>query len=152
MFGRRLKKNYKLILKSVTCVNYLEASQVALVVKNLPANAGDISDVSSIPGLGRSPENGIPLQYPCLGNPMDRGAWQVTVHNVTESDMTKHVPTLINYLGLPNGSAGKESTCNAGELVFVFEYFTTPKLNALKQPSLFVHDTGDWQHGRAQLA
>jgi hypothetical protein len=49
-------------------------------------------------------------------------------------------------------SAGKESTCSAGELVFVFEYFTTPKLNALKQPSLFVHDTGDWQHGRAQLA
>ena len=47
------------------------ASQVALVVKNLPANAGDITDVSLIPGLGRSPEgvHGIPLKYSCLENP-----------------------------------------------------------------------------------
>ena len=67
---------------------------------------------------------------------MDRGAWQVTVNMVTESDMTEHAPTLINYLGLPDGSAGKESTCNARELVFVSDYFTTQKLNALKQPSL----------------
>ena len=57
------------------------ASRVALVVKrkekkNLPANAGDVSDVGSIPGLGRSPGegNGNPLQYTCLGNPMDRKA------------------------------------------------------------------------------
>ena len=48
------------------------ASQVELVVKNLPANAGDIRDEGSIPGLGRSPGN--PLQYSCLENPMDRGA------------------------------------------------------------------------------
>ena len=106
------------------------------MVKSPPADAGDLRDVSSIPGLGRSPGNGIPLQYPCLGNPMDRGAWQVTVNMVTESDMTEHAPTLINYLGLPDGSAGKESTCNARELVFVSDYFTTQKLNALKQPSL----------------
>ena len=46
------------------------ASQVALVVKNLPANAGDLRNVGSIPGLGRSPEGG----YSCLENPMDRGA------------------------------------------------------------------------------
>ena len=47
-----------------------EASQVALVVKNLPANAGDAGDTGSIPGLGRSPKggNGNPLQYSCLGN------------------------------------------------------------------------------------
>ena len=53
------------------------ASQVALVVKN-PANAGDIRDMSSIPGLGRSPGggHGNPLQYSCLENPMARGAWQ----------------------------------------------------------------------------
>ena len=52
-------------------------------VKNLPANAGD---VSSIPGLGRSPGdgNGKPLQYPCLGNPMDRRAWQAVVYRVTK--------------------------------------------------------------------
>ena len=47
------------------------------VVKNLPANAGDARDVGSISGLGRSPGGGNdnPLQYSCLGNPMDRGAW-----------------------------------------------------------------------------
>ena len=54
----------------------LWASQAALVVKNLPANAGDLRNEGSIPGLGRSPGggNGNPLQYPCLGNHVDRGA------------------------------------------------------------------------------
>ena len=58
--------------------NKPKASQVALVVKNPPANAGDKRDVNSIPGLGRSPEggHGNPLQFSCLENPMDRGAWQ----------------------------------------------------------------------------
>ena len=53
-------------------LSLLRASQVALVVKNLPANAGDIRDVGSIPGSGRSPgeEHGNPLQYACLENPM----------------------------------------------------------------------------------
>ena len=53
------------------------ASQVVLVVKNLPANAGDIKDMGSILGLGRSPGegNGNPLQYSCLENPKDREAW-----------------------------------------------------------------------------
>ena len=57
------------------------ASQVALVVKNLPANAGDVRDESSILGLGRSPRegNGNPLQYSCVENPMDKGAWRATV-------------------------------------------------------------------------
>ena len=52
------------------------ASEVALVVKNLPANAGDERDASLIPGSGRSPEggNGNPLQYSCLENPVVRGA------------------------------------------------------------------------------
>ena len=54
------------------------ASQVVLVVKNLPANAGDIRDTGSIPASGRFPggRHGNPLQYYCLENPMDRGAWQ----------------------------------------------------------------------------
>ena len=56
------------------------------MVKNLSANAGDSG---SIPNLGRSPGggNGHPLEYSCLEKPMDRGAWQATVHGVTESDM-----------------------------------------------------------------
>ena len=60
------------------------ASQWALVVKNTPTSAGDIRGVGSIPGLGRSPGegNGNPLQYSCLRNPMDRGAWWVTVHEL----------------------------------------------------------------------
>ena len=63
------------------------ASQVALVVKNPSANAGDVRDKSSIPGLGKSPGegNGNPLQYSCVENPMDRGAWRATVHRVAKS-------------------------------------------------------------------
>ena len=63
------------------------ASQLALVVKNPSANAGDTGDSGSIPGSGRSPGkgNGIPLQYSCLDNPMDRGAWWATVDRVAKS-------------------------------------------------------------------
>jgi len=52
--------------------------------KNPPANEGDVRDVGSIPGWRRSPQggNGNPLQYPCLENPMDRGAWRAEVHGV----------------------------------------------------------------------
>ena len=61
--------------------------QVSLVVKNLPANAGELRDAGSIPGLGRSPRggNGNPLQYSGLENPTDRGAWQAIVHGVEKS-------------------------------------------------------------------
>ena len=57
------------------------------MVKNPHANAGDIRNVGSIPGLGRSlgGGHGNPLQYPCLENPMDREAWRGTVHEVTKS-------------------------------------------------------------------
>ena len=63
------------------------ASQVALVVKNLSANAGEKGEVNLIPGWGRSPGggHGSPLQYSCLENPMDRGAWWATVRRVTKS-------------------------------------------------------------------
>ena len=62
------------------------ASQVVLVVKNLPVNTGDVSDVGLISGLGRSPGegNGNPLQYSCLENPMDRGDWQATVQGIAK--------------------------------------------------------------------
>ena len=61
------------------------------MVKNLLANAGDIRDSGLISGLGRFPGegHGKPLQYSCLENLMDRGAWQATVHKVTESDTTE---------------------------------------------------------------
>ena len=60
---------------------------VALVVKSLSANAGDIRDTDLIPASGRSPGEGRgkPLQYSCLENPMDRGAWWALVHRVAKS-------------------------------------------------------------------
>ena len=66
------------------------------VVKKLPANTGDAGDTGSIPGSGRSPGggNGNPLQYSCLENSMDRGAWWATVHEVIkESDTTEQLST-----------------------------------------------------------
>ena len=63
------------------------ASYMSQEVKNLPANAGDIRDVDSIPGLGRSPGGGYgnPLQYSCLENPMDRRPWWAKIHRVAKN-------------------------------------------------------------------
>ena len=63
--------------------------QVSLVVKNLLANAGNVRDMGSIPGSERSPEGGHsnPLQYSCLENPTDRGAWRATVHRINKSQI-----------------------------------------------------------------
>ena len=62
------------------------------MIKNPPANAGDIRDLGSVPGSGRPPGegNGSPLQYPCLENPMDRGAWRAAVHGVQSWTQLKH--------------------------------------------------------------
>ena len=79
----KLKRNYRLYETSSN-LGFPGSS----AVKNPPANK---RDTGLIPGLGRSPEerNGYSLQYSCLGNPVDREAWQATVHGVTkESDMT----------------------------------------------------------------
>ena len=68
-------------------IHIADSLQVVLVVKNSPANAGDIKDIGLIPGSGRSLEegNGNPLPYTWLENSMDRGTWQATVHWVTNS-------------------------------------------------------------------
>ena len=69
------------------------------VVKNPPANAGNTGNMGSVPGLGRSPAggNGNPFQYSCLENPMDRGAWQATVHGVAKSQtrLSMHTQNVI---------------------------------------------------------
>ena len=68
------------------------ASQVAPVVKNLGANAGETRDTGSIPGAGGSPGegNGNSLQYSCPGSPMDRGARWATVRGIAELDVNEH--------------------------------------------------------------
>ena len=82
------------------------ASQVVLVVKNLPANAGDVTDSGLNPGLGRSPGggHGNALQYSCLENPMDRGVWRASVHRVSKSrtrlkrlSMHTHITEICKY-------------------------------------------------------
>ena len=67
------------------------------VVKTLPANVADTCDLGLIPRLGRSlgGGNSNPLQYSCLGNPVDRGAWRAAVHGVTESGMTENAHTTL---------------------------------------------------------
>ena len=63
------------------------ASQVVLVVKNMPVNAGDVREVGSIPGSASSPGEGYgnPLQYNCLENSTDRGVWWATIHRIAKS-------------------------------------------------------------------
>ena len=65
----------------------MQSSQVAIVIKNPPANAGDIRDTCLFLGLGRSPGggHGNPLQCSCLESPMDRGAWWAMVHRVAKN-------------------------------------------------------------------
>ena len=74
------------------------------MVQNLPANAGDARDVGSFPGLGRSPGggHGNPLQGSCPENPMDRGAWQATVHRVSQSQIRpKQLSTRADRVSVP---------------------------------------------------
>ena len=86
--GMRGRINWEIGIDIYTILCIKWASQVALVVKNLPANA---RDAGLIPGLGRSPVegHGNPLQYCCLENPMDIGSWQAIVDRVSQSDMTE---------------------------------------------------------------
>ena len=93
-------------------------SQVALVVKNLPTKAGDVRDVGSVPGWGRPPGggHGNPVQYSCLENPMDGGAWRATVTGSQRVrcnwSMSMRVHTSDNhYHQLPRWLRGKEYFC-----------------------------------------
>ena len=71
------EEQFNSLQQNVKCLN-----QMAQWPENLPASAGDSGDMDSIPGLGGG--NGSPLQYSCLGNPMDRGAWRAPVHGVAK--------------------------------------------------------------------
>ena len=79
--------HYFLWLSNIPPGIFHGTSQVVLLVKNLPANAGDLRDTCLISGLGRSPGGGLgnPLQYSCLENSTDGGAWQATVHWVAKN-------------------------------------------------------------------
>ena len=94
MYSGSNLKIYNRVLLTVIIVIITETAipnyQVVLMVKNPPANAGDIEDAGSIPGWGRSLGGGHdnPLQYSCLENSMDTGAWQAMVYRVAE-DMTE---------------------------------------------------------------
>ena len=86
------------------------------MVKNAPADGGDLRDSGSIPGLGRSPGGGHsnPLQYSCLENPMDRKAWWSTVHGVvkswtSEKAMAPHSSTLAWKIPWTEGPGGLQS-------------------------------------------
>ena len=98
----RASWSYRFLCFVVVAVRHLSwnipdvgASQVALVVRTLPASAGDIRDMGLTPGLERSPggENGNLLQYSCLENPIDRGAWRATIYGgrrVRDDRVTEH--------------------------------------------------------------
>ena len=83
--GRQQRDSTTHICESI--LPQMGASQVVLVVKNLPASAGDMRDAGPIPGLGRSHggEHGNPLHYSCLENPLDRGAWWAIAYRAAKS-------------------------------------------------------------------
>ena len=106
MYSGSNLKIYSRVVLTIIIVKITEATipnyQVVLMVKNPPANAGDIEDVGLISGLGRSPGggHGNPLQYSCLENSVDRGAWRAMVCRVAELDMTETTW----HSCIPNGS------------------------------------------------
>ena len=123
-----------------------KAFKVALMIKNLAANAGDTRDASSIPGWGRSSTVGNynPLQYSCLENSMGRGAWQTTIHRATESDMTEHTHTQVHiiFIELDTGVLPVNSTAMVlGLLEFViFEGVKSVLNKQIQYPKFLVKE------------
>ena len=103
---------------------------MALVVKIPPANTGDLRDAGWIPGLGRSPGegHGNPVQYSCLENPMDRGAWRAKVHSVAKNQ------TRLTWLNTQTHGINK-TTYGTG----LRQHFVTCKLT--------IHRWGPWDQG-----
>ena len=93
---------------------------MVLVVKNLPANAGDLRDAGLIPGSGRCPGggHGSPLQYSCLENPLDRGPWWAMVHRATKNQvrlkqLSMHAcPEKQTHTGFPGGPVVENLPCD----------------------------------------
>ena len=103
------------ISKLGVSVGVARASQVALVVKNLPANAGQRRNVGLVPGSERYPGggHGSPLQYSCRENPIDRGVWQAAVHRVTKSQTWLKwlsITHMLEWLGLLTGFPGNKNS------------------------------------------
>ena len=132
---------------------------MALVVKNLPASAGDIRDVGSIPGLGRSPGegNGNPLQYSCQDNRVDRGAWWATVHMVSKSQTWLKglsALTLNNNSVLKSSHVWSVASIFTQKLTYIISspylngHFGMPPLNASLQENLWMRCK---KHKRHQL-
>ena len=93
------------------------------MVKNSPANAGDVRGVGSISGLGRSPGggHGNPLQYFCLENPLDRGAWRATVHRIvkrwTQLNRLSTHTCMENDAGTPGNKEGEDTSSAFKKLI-----------------------------------
>ena len=156
------------MLNTCNPVSFTDTSQpviglhVALLVKNLPANAGDTGDTGSIPWLGRFPRggNGNPLQYSCLENSMDKGVWPATVHGITKcwtrlSDWTpqtvnnrkcRRIRTIMFKWQLPlegrkGGGAAGSITCFPNGLVLL------KKITHVKQKWQNVKTEENWVTG-----
>ena len=127
-----------------TWILWSRASQVVLMVKNPPANSGDIRDRGLIPGLRRFPGggHGNPLQYSCLENPMDRGGWWATVHNATESrTRLKWLSTYTLYTRMPTGIVLPDIFQFVSQLDFSFKVKTQ-----LRVLYLSAHNTNWFWH------
>jgi len=113
------------------------ASQVALVVKNLPANAGgtcNVRDTGLIPGSERSPGggHGNPLQYSCLENPMDRGAWRATVHGVSQSQTRLKQLSTHTWEWTPEGTVGEHVDVGEAKTINIDLIFNEPGLTTFE--------------------